>query len=514
MLDLDRSRPWALHLLRTALIISLNSTFFLLSTTITVFALLSQKIGLIRSPKPHTGLRNAVIRIYDGIMNGNTQGSPEVPRILVTGVGMSKGLFIARTMYLGGCEVVGADFDNQHGNLYCGRFSSALRKFYILKSPAIEGTDTYISQVLDIVHKEKINLWISCSGVATAIEDARLAQVLQKSTNCRVCQFDEEVVRTLDDKLQFMQKTDELGLENLEWYALSGVEDVAHVIRGLAEGDEGKDMKFMIKSASMDDATRGSLPLLSSGKLKEAKEILTSLDYSNGRKWIVQEYIDSGEEYCTHALVIDGVVRAFTACPSASILMHYQQLDPESLLYKKMLEFTSDYAEGLGSVTGHMSFDFLLRYEETKSGYIASLAPIECNPRCHTATVLFEGLEVDLATRYLEILNGACEGGVLQNHSRAEIGFYWMAHDVVMLASSFFDLFVAHTRLARAGAIRSMLESANHLLFWRDPTFRWWDPLPWFALNHLYWPWELVLAVWHVSRWKALNVSTTKMFKM
>ncbi|KAF2714578.1 hypothetical protein K504DRAFT_478022 [Pleomassaria siparia CBS 279.74] len=483
---------WVLHVLRNILIVLFSICLLPLSATITLFALTLQQSSALKPPR----------RSKDG----------HVHRVLVTGVGMSKGLFLVRTMYLGGCDVIGADFEKP-GNLHCGRFSKALRKFVALKSPILRGAEAYISQVLDIINDEQIDLWISCSGVATATEDARLAQAIQKNTKCKVFQFDEKVIDTLDDKLKFMQKTSELELASLQWYALGSRGDSLRVIHDIAHS-EHDDVRFMIKSASMDDGSRDSLPLLSLNHLKQARQTLTSLDFSNDRKWILQEFVEGGEEYCTHALVINGKVRAFTACPSASVLLHYRQLNPESILYEKMLKFTQDYVTGLGSITGHMSFDFLVRYRDTRDGYSTSLVPIECNPRCHTATVLFEGLEPMLADVYLEVLNGTKNTDILHSHMRPETGMYWMAHDLVNLVSLFLDLFFARNQRNWGLLTQNILDYLNHILVWRDPTFLWWDPLPWFVLNHLYWPWELLLAIGNGDRWRQLNVSTTKVFKV
>ncbi|KAF1995038.1 hypothetical protein P154DRAFT_446391 [Amniculicola lignicola CBS 123094] len=424
---------------------------------------------------------------------------------------MTKGLFLVRTMYIGGCRVIGADFDLTK-NFQCGRFSNALSRFVALKKPSKESADGYINQVLGLILDEHVDLWIPCSGVATAIEDAQLAKAIKKHTECRVFQCEEDVVEALDDKLKFMQKTSELGLASLKWLALCDEVDIRDIVDKIRCGNQ--DLRYMIKSASMDDATRGLLPLLSARDPDKVERILGNLKFSNRQQWLLQEYLPSGEEYCTHALIINGTVRAFTACPSASVLMHYKQLPISSMLYKQMLKFTQEYAAGLGKITGHMSFDFLIRYQDTVDGHIATLAPIECNPRCHTATVLFEGMESELAQVYLEVVHGNKTGGaILHPQSSSEVGYYWMAHDLVVAVSAFFDHFNSD-RLSRAVSVKRVLDSIYHGLAWRDPTFQWWDPLPWFVLNHLYWPWVLVKAALNGVRWKQLNVSTTKMFEM
>ncbi|KAF2431507.1 hypothetical protein EJ08DRAFT_669895 [Tothia fuscella] len=427
---------------------------------------------------------------------------------------MTKGLFLARTMYLGGCEVYGAEF-KEPGNLVCGRFSRALRKFIPLKNPLVEGTEAYVSQVLEIIRTERIQLWISCSGVATASQDAQLARAIEKSTKCKTLQFDEDVITTLDDKLEFMQKTSQLKLANMQWYPLQHESDISGALNFINDSHSNfRRIRFMVKSANMDDSTRGSLPLLDSTDILAAEQLLKSLDYTGGRKWILQEFVDSGEEYCTFAVVIQGRVRAFTACASASVLMHYHQLDSKSILYGAMLKFTQDYANGLGrNATGHLSFDFLIRHISADGGFGGQLVPIECNPRCHTAVVLFEGMESALSEIYQEVIEGISETEILEAACEKETGFYWMAHDVVLGVSSFCSLLLSQDQLARSTALRQTLDCIYHLLSWRDPTFLWWDPLPWFVLNHLYWPWKLALASWAGMKWKQLNVSTTKMFK-
>ena len=493
MLALQSNDSWILHLLRNVLIVSISIILLPFSAFITIIAFALQQVRIVRPPRRSLMKENFC-----------------EPRVLITGVGMTKGLVLARTMYLGGCEVFGAGF-KEPGNVSCGKFSRSISKFFNLQDPKCHGTQAYISQVVEIILSEQIDLWISCSGVATAVEDARLAHAIQEKTKCKAFQFDEQSITALDDKLKFMKKTSELQLARMNWYSLSGPKDVCGVLQLIK--DSGAGVRFMIKSANMDDSTRGSLPLIGPQNLDVAEQVLRSLDYGKGQRWILQEFIEGGEEYCTQAVIVNGKVRAFTACPSASVLMHYHQLDVNSILYQEMLKFTQDYAISLGNnPTGHLSFDFLIRYTPSDGGFCGSIVPIECNPRCHTAIVLFEGIEIQLAVRYLEALNGNERGEILQPKLQSRGGFYWAAHDVVVLGfASVLDLLLASDQ-SRLAAIHQLLECVLHISTWRDPVFVWWDPLPWLALNHLYWPWKLVLASWYGARWRQLNVSTGKMF--
>ena len=429
--------------------------------------------------------------------------------VLVTGIGMAKGLFLARAFHLGGCRVIGADFE-KNSVPACGRFSSAISRFYKLK---ISTPESYADQVAELVRNEHVDVWVSVSGVATAMEDAVAMRAVESlEAGCRCFQFDEDTTKMLDDKSQFMRQTERLGLVSA-WYCdvkdkLQVNDIVMEVKRRREEGKEVGD-KYMVKNVGMDDATRGGLPILSSSAPKQMATVLSSLDYTGGKSWILQEFIEGGEEYCTHSVVVDGQVKAFLACPSDSVLLHYQLLDANSALYKAMLRFTQYYAERMfqqqGKFTGHLSFDFLAQLKPTTTGVEKILKPIECNPRCHTATVHFRGSEVALVNAYLS----QEQSTVVQ--STKKTSYYWFAHDFVVLSV----LPLLRTLIGQSDldhAINSQLEYWRHIFLWKDPTFEWWDPMPWLALYHICWPMEMALTAWNDKSWYQINVSTMKIF--
>ncbi|KAI4152507.1 MAG: hypothetical protein LQ340_002876 [Diploschistes diacapsis] len=446
-------------------------------------------------------------------------------RVLVTGVGMAKGLFLARSLHVGGCSIVAADFE-KHGVPVCGRFSKTIDKFYSLRIPTgNHGIGIYIDQVLGIIKEEKIDLWVSCSGVATALEDARLMQRVESETSCKAYQFNEDATFKLDNKYEFMRTTASFGLPVPQWGSLTCPGDAENVVRGPAPQTVGAHPhEFILKNVAMDDRTRGALPLLSADRPKQMGDVLDSLDYHHA-SWIMQQYIPGSEEYCTQSLVVDGHVRAFLACPSASILMHYEVLDATSPLFQAMLRFTQTYATGMyakyGHFSGHLSFDFLAFNEPTVAGMKKTLLPIECNPRCHTAVVHFRGHELALTTAYLSLLPPEKGSSpypyvpdlLVGNNTKESSGYYWIAHDLIVLGVLPLLQF-----LFGSGSLKDLTQSHfefwKHITLWKDPTFEWWDPLPWFVLNHIYWPGQLVSASWSGTRWSQINVSTGKMFVM
>ena len=516
---LTADSPTSLHLLRNALLIALSFFFLPISTLITLFTY----------PLYYLLPRHALL------VRRRNRRSPGFRQrtILVTGVGMSKGLVLARDFYLAGHNVIGADFEPNYVPA-CGRFSRSLQRFYALTKPEaddVAGAVHYIEQLLKIVRKERVDLWVSCSGVASAVEDGQAKEIIERKTDCKAIQFDVQNTATLHEKASFIRRTQSLGLPVPETHNVQS-RDAVHKV--LSSGSPAKDATrrrkhYIMKSVGVDDAQRGNMTLLPRRTLSETYSHVSRIPISKDKPWVLQEFI-KGPEYCTHALVVRGHVKAFVACPSSELLMHYEALSPDDGLSKAMECFTQEFARrsGLG-FTGHLSFDFMVEERVRTSGLEKVIMPIECNPRCHTAVVLFDGVGVELAKTYESVLdeyaalngNGVLEGmdGYREEQQdekeilrpRSSHRYYWIGHDVVVLG-----LLPVLDVLRFTGSIRSLLDAwrtlFEHLLFWKDGTMELWDPLPWFALYHLYWPGQFAASLWYRKRWSRINVSTTKMF--
>ncbi|KAF2142062.1 uncharacterized protein K452DRAFT_270787 [Aplosporella prunicola CBS 121167] len=432
---------------------------------------------------------------------------------------MSKGLTLARTFHLAGHRVIGADFSP----LACGRFSAALSAFYTLQKPTQSDSGPYISSLLETIRREGVDLWVSCSGVASAVEDGFAKEAVESQTICKAVQFGIEDTRRLHEKDTFIQHTRSIGLEVPETHTVRSRDSMLTALKksiGLA-AEKGKNRRrFIAKSIGMDDKSRGDMTLLPCPAENETKAHIARLDISDKDPWILQEYV-KGEEYCTHALVIRGQVKAFVACPSAELLMHYSALPADSPLSLAMLSFTQRHADAGGpEFTGHLSFDFLVKEEDIKNGNAKDilLYPIECNPRAHTAVVLFNRPK-DLADQYLSLLSSDehCIATGRQEKSCSIIAphqsenYYWVGHDLVELVL----LPAVKTisgRLPLDVTLRSWKTFFEHLVYWRDGTYEFWDPLPWWCLYHVFWPTQFVASISIGQKWSRMNVSTTKMF--
>lgn len=455
--------------------------------------------------------------------------------ILVTGVGMTKGLSIARIMYLAGHRVVGADHED--GITPCsGRFSCSLAKFVRIHSPSASGAEAYVHSLVDLIKSENVDLWISCSGVATSLEDAQAKEVIEQTTSCKCIQFDVNLTTKLHEKDAFIKHTRSIGLPVPKTFDFDSQKKGLDFLWKSYSGKAST--KYILKPIGMDDTFRGDMTLLPLQSWSDTETYIKNLPISKSRPWILQQFIPGKKEYCTHALVVKGQVRAFTSCPSSELLMHYRALPMDNPLAEEMFLFTKTFVKKTDpSMTGHLSFDFMLKEvvgnsnTEEKRGLYQTLVAIECNPRAHTAVVLFRGpnhVNKSIADAYISSIDSkpfSSNGGNFENVNgkihREEVIFpsidvlprYWIAHDLVeFVLLPVWNAMVYSHQLSCAEYFKGIRTLITHILFWKEGVYETWDPVPFLILYHVYWPLTILMAWWRGYSWSRVNVSTTKLF--
>ncbi|KAG4442018.1 hypothetical protein IFR05_002486 [Cadophora sp. M221] len=445
--------------------------------------------------------------------------SPEIRKpnqdnltVMVTGVGMAKGLLIARSFWLKGYKVIGADFESD-GTWVIGRFSHAIAKFYSLKHPTEFGgnTNSYTEQLLDIIEQERVALWISCSGVSSAEEDGMAKDEIEKRSSCHAVQFSGDQVKTLHRKDSFSQLALEIGLAGPKATTVTTVEEAMEFLNHTPTS-----AKYLAKSVILNDLSRTSQILLPLTTREDTKSYLDTLEISSSHPWLLQQYVN-GTEFMTHSFVQNGELKAFIACESKDVLMHYRPMPVDDPLFQSMLKYTSVFLSRLSystTFTGHLGFDFLVEQSWDETGSKAKLYPIECNPRVQTNVLLFED-EMHLVDLYLSTLGNAptkrLERAVDIYSQPSKTGYYWIGHDLVTLCFVPF-VNVLLRKLSVLEFLYGLREFLEHVLFWKDGTFCIYDPFPWWWLYHGYWPSIFLRSILRRSAWSQVNVSTGKVF--
>jgi catechol O-methyltransferase len=465
----------------------------------------------------------ALIDIYNGTLKRKTwPGGPvelSHKTVLITGVGMAKGLSLARLFHRRGHRVIGADYNP----LSIGRASRALDKFYALPSPAAETADAngpedpYTAKLLDVAKLESIDLWISVSDVNAAVQDAYVRDTIEAQTSAKCVQLSAQDVQTLHEKDSFIRHTKQLGLPVPDTEVVSSHEMAIDFLakRGGLSYTKGSK-RYLIKPLGVDDVGRFDMPILPLATDPETRRRVNSLSFRRRGKFLMQEFIE-GDEYCTHALVIRGQVRSFVCCRSSGVLMHYTAVRPEAVLSRSMLEFTQVQAKAGGeNFTGHVSFDFLVSVPRPGTGEKAGsfqILPIECNPRVHTATVLFNNTP-EVVDEYIRIVEPP--SSTLKHHGPVvpanPCQYYWIGQDLVELVIYPIYQWLFQGSASFAQVKEGAWEFIQHVLYWKDGTFETWDPWPWWWLYHVYWPTQF-LGYLFGGRWHKINVSTGKAFQ-
>jgi hypothetical protein len=155
---------------------------------------------------------NILIPQY-GLRRKTRSAAPFQPKtILVTGVGTAKGLRIVRAFYETGHKVIGADFQPL-GIPSCGRFSKALNAYYPLRMPtASSGSTLYMRDLVKIVEREAVQLWVSCSELVSAVDDGQARELLEHRTSCKTVQVDVDIAGKISDNNEFIRYARSVGL--------------------------------------------------------------------------------------------------------------------------------------------------------------------------------------------------------------------------------------------------------------------------------------------------------------
>ncbi|CAD6448503.1 27441723-2be8-428f-821c-525678a4d844 [Sclerotinia trifoliorum] len=530
-MPLNTHSPIFLHYLQNILLITLCAIFTplltliaILSTLISPFTTQSQKIQHQRTQR------------------ANSPSTFPPPRtILVTGVGMSKGLCIARSFYRAGHNVIAADFEPYYIPS-CGHFSRAIRKFYRLRKPCEErGSRVYVRDIVEIVQKERCDLWVSCSGVASAIEDAEAKELVERETSCLVVQFGVEVTGRLHEKYSFVKQMMELGLNVPLTYRVHSVEEALRIL--YPETGVKVQKQFIMKPEMVDDSVRADMTILPRPTLSQTQTHIQKMNPSIKRPFVLQQYI-SGREYCTHSIILLGKIHAFTSCQSSDMLMHYRALEPSSALAQAMLHYTTLYLRKTSStsppaITGHFSLDFLINEQiaQKASRDLApsdadienlqkELFPIECNPRVHTAVILLNDKAEEMADAYIQFLSDSRTNEstsskensqtsqkliIVPSLDAVKIGYYWIGHDI--LTKMLLPIFECVSFQRSIGSlVGEWMEFFIHLLWWKDGMYEIWDPWPAWCLYVLFLPGCFCACIWEGKWWSRCNVSTGKFF--
>ena len=360
--------------------------------------------------------------------------------ILITGGKMTKALHLARCFHRAGHRVILAESEKYR--LTGHRFSRDVDQFHATPTPGAVG---YIEAIAQIVAQEHVDLWVPVSSPASSVFEAEAAAEL----GIPVVHGKPEIVRRLDDKEELVRMAGEAGLPVPEAHRITDPAQVAPLV-------DASTCRYILKSIAYDPLHRLDLTPLPRATRELTEAFAYSKPITAETPWVLEELLD-GEEICTHATAIDGVVRLHVCCDSSAFQVNYEHLDrPEVEAW--VAQFVAHHR-----ITGQISFDFII----DESG---TVRPIECNPRTHSAITVCEDYKA-VAQAYLN----TSEHRVLPGSDARST--YWLYHELWRMMAD-----------PRRIPERLKIIAAGH-----DAIFDWEDPLPFLLVHHLQIP-ALLLA--------------------
>lgn len=414
---------------------------------------------------------------------------------LVTGGRSQKALYVTRALAKSGYKVILAE-ETGWSTFCAARFSASVHKIVSLPSG---GGKQYIDTLVEITKSNNVCLFLPCSGVATAIEEAEAAKLMKEQNSSIVTIIqDVDLLETLHEKDRFISLVHSLGMD-----APSG-----HLIKSPKEGlkllSRTGNTRFLFKAATVpDDVGRSDMttyPFLNPDNSINwqgtEKRLSTGMNIPICEKtpYLAQEFIGGkgASEWCTHATVINGKITAFICCPSNDMLMTYYNAT-HTAMGNRTRKWTEEFLGKLAKhpkwnqsvLTGHFSFDFIHQPESDR------LVVIECNPRVHTAICLL---------RKNVKLGKAMDGTftetvpIMPNLDVEPVS--WLGHDLIARKWPFSH--PSSHLLSKPG----IDEGA-----WAET-----DAWSYFGFYHVQWVGLLLIEALNFRRWSRINISTARVF--
>lgn len=402
--------------------------------------------------------------------------------VLITGIGTSQGLALARAWDAEGHRVVGVDVSDLDLPVRSGGgMSKTLIAFYRVPK------DHYLSRILDIIQREKVDVWIPCSPKASAIEDATARQVVEIRTGCKCIAFDTEMTNCFRNTESFRQFLAEKKLPMLEYHQVQSRDSIHKIL------NRSPTKSYNIRRVSSDSS--GVAVILPKRTVSKTYSEVSEIQISKDSPWVLQQQTRLGE-FFADVLVVRGYVHAIKVRLAESRSPHWGASPLDEALAKAVHQLMQSFAEKGGArMTGHLSVRLLVDEEFDASSVRHTIHIADCVP----GAVALENLLRDArcpVRGYLSVLSQQPIEPASWNvpatlspspRSRPTI----VDHEII---SRFISLFLS---LDFAKRMVALVEAEFvPFLFWKDARFSPNDPFPWWWHVHVYQPlrevWQLM----------------------
>lgn len=411
--------------------------------------------------------------------------------ILVTGINSPHGLALSRCWYYEGHRVVGADvtdFPIRSGE----SMSKALAAFYDISKTQ------YISRLLDVINREKVDVWIPCSEQVDVTEDAVAKQVIESRTECRCIQLDPELASRFGSSESFTQYLVEKGLPVVENHQVQSRDSVHKILH--RSPSKTYLMRRLEPADQSDQRDNSRVVALPKRTLSLTYSEVSEIQITKDNPWVLQQQTRLGEFYA-ELLVVRGHVKAIKIRPGdrqsawgASRLDH----GLASAIHRLMDRFAM---RGGSRLTSHLCVRVMVdeEFEPNSVRHVVHIA--DCTQGVAAMKTLFQGLSSAIVSGYLSLLSPQVSEGSSEL-SETVPGQVETSIAPAPRRGSLHSKDSANLKALQRPPLSSAVQQlegvfseARQLPFWRNSRFSYMDPLPWWWHAHIYTPFREFAAI-------------------
>lgn len=391
--------------------------------------------------------------------------------VLVTGIGTPHGLALARAWGAGGHRVVGADVADVNIPIRSGgSMSQTLLVYYRVPK------DHYISRILDIVQREKVDVWIPCSSKVTAIEDATARQIIESRASCRCITFDTDLVACFANPDSFRQFLADRDLPVLERHEVKSRDNIHKILH-----------RSPSKSYRLSSNAIGRPVILPKRTLSTTYSEVSEIKISDASPWMLQQQNRLGHVFAD-LLVVRGYVHAIKVRLAEARSPHLGVSRMDEALAVAIHRLMKTFAEKGGArMTGHLSVRLLIDEEFDASAVRHTIHIADCVLGAVAVENLLSHARCPVEG-YLTVLSAG-----QSEPSAWDVTATLLPHphpEATITGNEIFVDFLSWLLpLGVATRLMATLEAEVSLyLFWKNPLFSSDDPLPWWWQVHVYQP--------------------------
>ncbi|KAH8702451.1 hypothetical protein BGW36DRAFT_263447, partial [Talaromyces proteolyticus] len=307
--------------------------------------------------------------------------------ILITGVGTARGLALARQFHYGGHRVIGADVGLtpiRSG----GSMSKAVHCCYSISKTQ------YVCNLLDIINREKVDIWVPFLDRATPLEDGVAKSTIESRTSCKCVHFNVDSVTIFSRDDLFLQHVGEKGLSVFERHNVKSRDSVHRILNG--SPSKNYVIHTTIKGAIHDAV------LLPRRTPSQTYSDVSELQITKDHPWVLQQRARLGS-YWADFLLIQGCVKAMKIRYSSQT-SGWQESSLNSSIHEVTRQLMERFADkGKSQMSGHLSVKFMVD-EEIKRNTVCYTVYLAGCRQGTAVSRLLDDPPPNLFTCYLEIL--------------------------------------------------------------------------------------------------------------